>query len=41
MGQGTNDGSRMTGDRHVRFYEGLGLQCPGLLTFLQPLCGCT
>jgi hypothetical protein len=25
----------MTGDCPVRFYEGLGLQCPGLLTFLQ------
>src|SRR5690348_11336777 len=26
------DGSRMSCEVHVRFCEGLGLQCPGLLT---------
>jgi hypothetical protein len=40
MDKGTDDGSRMTGDRPVRFWEGLRLQCRGLLTFLQSsLCG--
>ena len=24
-----NDGSRMSGDAHVRFYEGLGVKFPG------------
>ena len=27
-----DDGSRMSGEVHVRFCEGLGLKCPGLLT---------
>src|SRR5260221_707373 len=27
-----DDGSRMSREVHVRFCEGLGLQCPGLLT---------
>lgn len=32
---GMNDGSRMTGDRPVRFCEGLRLKYRGLLSFLQ------
>jgi hypothetical protein len=27
-----DDGSRMSREVHVRFCEGLGLKCPGLLT---------
>jgi hypothetical protein len=27
-----DDGSRMSREAHVRFCEGLGLKCPGLLT---------
>ena len=30
-----DDGSRMNREVHVRFYEGLGLQCPGLLTGIE------